>query len=66
MGSLTIGGEGVAFGALAGTKMACPEPLMAVEQRWLEMLQTVTRFDIDAEGALILHALDDAVARLVR
>jgi heat shock protein HslJ len=66
MGSLTIGGEGLAFGALAGTKMACPEPLMAVEQRWLEMLQTVTRFDIADDGALILHALDDAVARLVR
>jgi heat shock protein HslJ/uncharacterized lipoprotein YbaY/uncharacterized membrane protein len=66
MGSLAISGEGLAFGPLAGTMMACPDPLMTVERRWLDTLAAVSRFDIAADGALILYTGDAEAARLVR
>ncbi len=66
MGQMTLTGEGLAFGPLAGTKMACPGPMMAAERLWLDMLATVTRFDIAADGALVLYAGDTEAALLTR
>lgn len=56
MGGYELTGEGLSFGTLAGTMMACPEPQMQVEQQFLGMLQQVARFQIDADGGLILEA----------
>lgn len=50
MGGYELTGEGIAFGTLAGTMMACPEPQMEAEQQFLELLQQVARFEIDAGG----------------
>lgn len=54
MGGYELTGEGLSFGTLAGTMMACPEPKMAFEQQFLARLQQVARFELTAEGTLVL------------
>lgn len=49
-----LGGEGLSIGRAAATKMACPEPRMALEARFFELLSKVRRFDIGNDGELIL------------
>ncbi len=63
-GGYTLSGEGLSFGQMAGTMMACPEALMTLERDFLGVLSRTTRFDIDATGALVLYAGDDPVALL--
>jgi len=58
MGGYELTGEGLSFGQIAGTMMACPEPRMQIEQRFLGLLQTVTRFEIPADGQLQLITTD--------
>lgn len=65
-GGFTLTGEGLSFGAAAGTMMACPEDQMAVEQTFLRGLTTISRFDIAADGALELYAADRVVIRARR
>jgi heat shock protein HslJ len=65
-GGFTLTGEGLSFGAAAGTMMACPDDQMAVEQAFLGGLTTVSRFDIAADGALELYAADRVVIRARR
>jgi heat shock protein HslJ len=65
-GGFTLSGEGLGFGATAGTMMACPEDLMQVEQRFLTALPTVDRFDIAPDGALELFSADRVVLRATR
>jgi heat shock protein HslJ len=57
-GSYTVSGEGLAFSRLAGTMMACPPPLMSEERAFHELIVQVKRFDIAADGALMLIAAD--------
>jgi heat shock protein HslJ len=57
-GSYTVSGEGIAFSRLAGTMMACPPPLMSEERAFHELIVQVKRFDIAADGALMLIAAD--------
>ncbi|MFN3643390.1 MAG: META domain-containing protein [Gemmobacter sp.] len=66
MGSLALTGEGVTFGQMAGTMMACPDPLMTLERRWLDGLAAVSRFDIGEGGALVLYVGDTEFALLER
>jgi heat shock protein HslJ/uncharacterized membrane protein len=54
-------GETLSFQQAAGTMMACPDDLMAVEQGFLAMLPTVSRFDVTDAGDLVLYAGDAAV-----
>ena len=49
-------GEGLSISRVASTKMACAAPLMDQEQRFLDLLQGVQRFELTGDGALILHA----------
>lgn len=49
-----LSGEGVRIGPLASTKMACAGPLMTLENHLLQRLEQVNRFDIGADGELIL------------
>ncbi len=53
-GQLTISGERLQMGPIAGTMMACPEALMAQEQRYHAALGAIDGFDIDDAGALRL------------
>ena len=66
MGGYTLTGEGLSFGPAAGTMMACPADLMAVERTFLDRLETVDRFDFAADGALELYSGGVAVVRARR
>ena len=54
-------GESLTIGQAGSTMMACPEALMAQERRFFEVLATVTGFDIDDTGALVLLAAEQPV-----
>lgn len=58
----TLTTETLGFGPGALTRMACPEPQMAIEREFLAMLSRVTRFDIGEGGRLRLIAGDEVVA----
>ena len=55
-GSYTLTGEGLSFGPMAGTRMACPSPLMETESAVYAAFARVTRFDITPDGALLLKS----------
>ncbi len=57
-GSYTVSGEGIVLSRLAGTRMACPPLLMGEERAFHELIEQVRRFDIAADGALLLIAAD--------
>ncbi|MCX7645190.1 MAG: META domain-containing protein [Rhodobacteraceae bacterium] len=63
-GGYGVSGEGLSFGQMAATRMACPEALMTLERDYLAALSRVSRFDIDATGALVLIAGDQPVVLL--
>lgn len=56
----SLTGEGLTFQQAGATMMACAPDVMEAERRFLEALGRVTGFDIDPDGALILHAGDAA------
>lgn len=64
-GSYKLGGEGLGFGPLAGTRMACPEPLSALEKAMFDALAKTTRFDLGDDGTLTLLAGDSTVLTAV-
>lgn len=66
MGQATIDGEKISFGALAGTRMACAEALMDLEQKYLDALSKTASFRIDqTERKLVLmDAKGEEVVRL--
>jgi len=53
-----LSGEGLAISEAVMTRMACAPPRMAQEQRFIEVLRAVERFEVDPTGALVLHAAD--------
>ncbi|MBE0452911.1 MAG: META domain-containing protein [Roseovarius sp.] len=54
VGGFTLTGEGLAFGALGSTMMACTDVLMDQERRMLDALEQISRFDIGEDGSLLL------------
>jgi heat shock protein HslJ/membrane-bound inhibitor of C-type lysozyme len=64
-GRYRLSGEGLTIMPPAATRMACSSPLMAQEARFFELLGAVQRFDIGADGALLLRSAagQDIVAR---
>jgi heat shock protein HslJ len=58
VGGFSLTGEGLHFGPMASTMMACPDPLMEQERRMLDALEQVMAFDLDARGRLLLLAED--------
>ena len=54
-------GEALTIGQAGSTMMACPDALMAQERRFFEALATVTGFDIDGTGALVLLASEQPI-----
>ena len=57
-GSFRLTGEGLSFGQMANTMMACEEPLNSQEIRFLELLRKAQRFEIGPQGRLVLHTPD--------
>jgi heat shock protein HslJ len=57
-GAYTLTGEGLGFGPLATTRMACPPPVMATEARFLELVRGVTRVTTGQGRQLRLMAGD--------
>ncbi|MFZ0727125.1 MAG: META domain-containing protein [Desulfobacterales bacterium] len=55
MGGYRLTGEGLTFDQMAGSMMACEEPLSRQEARFLGLLQDTVRFEIDPSGRLLLH-----------
>jgi heat shock protein HslJ/uncharacterized lipoprotein YbaY len=53
--AVTIGGEGISVGQIAATQKMCPEALMDQERAFFAALASVGRFDIGADGALLLY-----------
>jgi heat shock protein HslJ len=49
VGGYRLSGEGLRLGPVAGKMMACPEPLVAAERRYVEALEKVGRFDFALE-----------------
>ena len=54
-------GNSLAIAPAGTTMMACPEALMAQERKLLDLLPTVSRYKIDASGALLLIGADGTV-----
>jgi heat shock protein HslJ len=56
-------GNEISFGPIGGTQMACPDPEMSVEARFLQLLESVATFEVegrsmsmaDGEGTPILQ-----------
>jgi putative lipoprotein len=57
-GQYVITGDAVTVSGIAGTKVSCAPSLMAQEARFHEVLRDVKRFEIRADGALVLHTDD--------
>jgi heat shock protein HslJ len=57
-GRYALTGEGLAIIDVAGTRMACPAPLMAQEQEFFAALAGVRGFSIPAAGRLLLQSGD--------
>ena len=48
--SYEASGNELSFGPIAGTQMACPEPQMSVEARYLQLLESVATFEVDGRA----------------
>jgi heat shock protein HslJ len=62
-GRAELSDGGLRIGPLALTRMACPEPAMQIEAAMMAALAAVERFEIAADGTLVLHG---AAAELLR
>jgi heat shock protein HslJ len=60
-GQYALSGEGLTVKTGGMSMMACPEPIMDQEQRFLKFLERISRFDIGPGGTLILHAGDQSM-----
>lgn len=65
-GGYTLSDEGLSFGQIAGTRMACPPAEMEAEQRFLDLLQKVTRVTPGENAQLRLMAVDEQAMVLDR
>jgi len=65
-GGYTLSGEGLSFGQTGGTRMACPQAEMEAEQRFLDLLQKVSRVTPDGKADLMLMAGDQPAMLLRR
>ena len=56
VGSYDLTGEGLRFGQLAGTRMACNVAQSATEAAMTTVLQAITRFDVTDDGQVLFFA----------
>ncbi len=64
--SYTLTGESLDFSPAASGRRACAEAIMEQERRFFAALDSVARFRIADDGALLLDAIDDRAAILAR
>ena len=60
-GGYKLTGESFTMGPFASTMMACPEPMMDQEQRFLAAMAKIAAFAVTPEGGLELKAVDGTV-----
>lgn len=65
-GGVTLTGEGLSFGPMIATRMACPAPQMQAETAAFTAFASTTGFDIDDSGRLILTGPSGALLRATR
>jgi len=65
-GPVTIGGSTISFGALAVTKMACPEAVMNQETSYFKALQAAERYSVEGTTLLIYAKGLDKPLRFTR
>ena len=58
--------QGIEFGPLASTEMACEPPVMEQESRYLSILRAVTGYSFYSDGSVSLVAADGRAVRLRR
>lgn len=63
VGGFDLTGEALRVGQIAGTMMACADPLMQAERRFLDALPRIDRFDIEGDGTLVLIGADRPLIR---
>lgn len=65
-GQATISGASLTFGAMAGTRMACPPAVMDQESKFLSALEAVRSFRVDSQQRklFLLDAAGQTVMRL--
>jgi heat shock protein HslJ len=63
-GPVEIGSGTMRFGLLAGTRMACPEPLMALEQKVFRAFETTRLFTLDGSRSK-MRLMDQAGSTLM-
>ena len=56
----SVGGEGIGFGPVMSTEIACKESLMMQERRFYDALALINAYTIDESGALVLTGAEDA------
>ncbi|MFA5539247.1 MAG: META domain-containing protein [Gemmobacter sp.] len=62
-GGYDLTGEGLRLSPMGATMMACAGPAMDLDQRIFAAFETVDRFDIGTDGALLLIGADRTVLR---
>lgn len=65
-GPVTIEGDQITFGALATTRMACPEAVMHQEDRYLSALAGATTFRVEGRFLYLETAEEELPLRFVR
>jgi heat shock protein HslJ len=53
---VTVSGDTLSLSPIAGTRMMCPEPQMAVEDAYLKALGSVSRYEEQADRLVLFHA----------
>ena len=64
-GSLQQSGSGIEVGPLGATQMACKEPVMALEKRFLDAVQKTRGFQEGSDGAQLLDGDGNVLVELV-
>jgi heat shock protein HslJ len=64
-GPVTIKGDAIAFGALAATRMACPEAVMNQENRYFDALASAYRYELDGPYLYVYFGEQAAPLRFI-
>jgi len=65
-GNYALTGEALTFSTLVSTRMACVQPLMSQEERFLAVAKNTSRFEMGSHGSLVLHARDGRMIKARR
>ena len=52
---VTVSGDTLTLSAIAGTRMMCPDPQMAVEDAYLKALDSVSRYEEQGDQLLLFY-----------